>query len=99
MAGLDLRAKRRVRRRRQADSGFFDSNCSNDIPSPDNEQRSVLEATKETSSVSVLFKHIFNMFVYVAKIRKYTHFCFIQPVFYLLTFHPVNFKSPPFFVW
>ena len=59
MAGLDLRAKRRVRRRRQADSGFFDSNCSNDIPSPDTEQRSVLEATKETSSVGVFVQAYF----------------------------------------
>ena len=54
MAGLDLRAKRRVRRRRQTDSGFFDSNCSNDIPSPDTEQRSTLEAAKENSKASIV---------------------------------------------
>ena len=53
MAGLDLSSKRRNRRRRQADSGFFDSNCSNDIPSPDSEQRPALRAKQENSKVSV----------------------------------------------
>ena len=56
MAGLELRAKRRVRRRKQADSGFFDSNYSNEIPSPDAEQRVVQGAAHENSKASAFFK-------------------------------------------
>ncbi len=40
MASRDGHSKKRTLRRRHADSGFFDSNCSGgEIPSPDSEHK------------------------------------------------------------
>ena len=47
MAASEPRTKRRSRRRRQADSGFFDSNCGGELPSPDAEKKSPLGTAPE----------------------------------------------------
>lgn len=47
MASSEPATKRRSRRRRQADSGFFDSQCGGELPSPDAEKKAPLGTAPE----------------------------------------------------